>query len=158
MFKRKITSVIKAKNPEKGFEKVMDFINVKCNYGTKLELLNEQERIVYLNYLFANEIDAGGFAMLFFHPAGVFVYDMLESLTAIGAVKCAQLLQEGINFFPAELKDATLTQRQDMLEVIDPQDTLFLELNEALGAMGENLEVYQKAYILKHHDAFGAKL
>lgn len=137
---------------EKGIQKFVDIINVKSSYGAKFNELSEVEQNIYLNHMFEVEIENGGFGMLFFHPSGDFAFQMLDSLKAIGAVKSAQLLQEAIAKFPKDIKHSKQEERQDLLEEIDADDELFLELNEALQAMGENLAVYQKAYILKHKD------
>lgn len=137
---------------EKGISKIVDKINVKCEYGAKLGNLSEQERVIYMNHIFKTEIDNGGFAMLFFHPAGAYAWEMVDSLKAIGAVKCAQLLEEAIAKFPRDIKGTTTEERQDMLEEIDPDDQLFFELNDALQAMGEDVGVYQKGYMIKHND------
>lgn len=151
LFKKKTEKEVDNKN--KGIEKLVDKINVKCAYGGKMNLLHEQERIVYLNHIFQVEFETGGFSMLFFHPAGEYAMEMVNSLEAIGCVKCAQLLKEALAKLPSEFtacKD--LEKRQDMLEKADPDDDAFLELNEAMGSMGEDISVYLKAYMLKHKD------
>lgn len=140
----------KVEKQEKEIDRVVGSINAKCAYGANMHELNEVERNIYLNEIFRKEIENGGFAMLFFHPAGTLVSEMMNSLTAIGAVKCAQLLQEGIAMFPKDITTLTNDERQDLLEEIDPDDKLFFELNEALSAMGEDILVYQTAYMLKH--------
>lgn len=137
---------------EKGIERLVGMINQKCVYGSKLDILCKEEKVIYFTYAFKVEIENGGFSMLFFQPVGSYVFEMLDGLKEIGAVKCAQLLQEAIDKFPPELKGATSDQRHDMLEEIDPEDTLFLELNEALGSMGEDINTYQTAYMIKHRD------
>lgn len=142
---------------EKGIAKVIYRISLKCAYGSNMEELNEAEKVMYCNFAFKTEIDNGGFSMLFFQPVGIFAFDMVDSLKAIGAVKCAQLLDEAIQKFPPELKGADIEKRRDMLEVIDPEDNLFLELDEALGSMGEDINVYQTAYMIKHREELGVK-
>lgn len=137
---------------EKEIDKIVGFINVKCAYGAQLSVLNEVEKNLYLNDIFSKEIENGGFSMLFFHPAGAYVYDMVESLNAIGAMKCSQLLKEAIAKFPEGTTMTDNEQRQDALELIDPNETAFLELNEAMQSMGENIVVYQTAYMLKHKE------
>ena len=141
-----------ASKNEKGIHKRIANINVKCEYGAHLEALSEEERVLYMNHIFKTEIDNGGFAMLFFHPAGAYAREMVDTLKAIGAVKCAQLLSEAIAKFPREIQGTTTEERQDMLEEIDPDDQLFFELNDALQAMGEDVGVYQKGYMIKHHE------
>lgn len=137
---------------EKEIDKVVGIINVKCAYGAKLSILNEVEKTLYFNDIFHKEIENGGFSMLFFHPAGAYALDMVESLHAIGAMKCSQLLKEAIAMFPEDLSKLTNEQRQDALERIDPEETAFFELNEAMQSMGEDITVYQTAYMLKHKE------
>lgn len=149
-FLKKKTEKEEDKNA-KGIEKVVDKINVKCAYGAKMELLSEQERIIYMNHIFQTEFENGGFSMLFFHPAGAYALEMVQCLEAIGCVKCAQLLTEALAKLPAEfVTTKELEKRQDLLEQADPNDDAFLELNEAMGSMGEDMRVYLKAYMLKH--------
>lgn len=149
LFKKKPDKEVESN--KKGIEKDVDKINVKCAYGGKLSLLNEHERIVYMNHIFQVEFENGGFSMLFFHPAGEYALEMVNSLEAIGCVKCAQLLKEAIAKLPPEyVSTKGLEARQDILEKADPNDDAFLELNEAMGSMGEDIAVYLKAYMLKH--------
>lgn len=137
---------------QKGIMKAIDTINVKCAYGAKIQELNEVERVLYLNHIFQTEIQNGGFAMLFFHPAGAYAHDMVDTLRTIGAIRCAQLLEEAIAKFPVDIKRSSVEKRQDLLEEIDPNDDIFIELNEAMQSMGEPIDVYQKAYMLKHKE------
>lgn len=142
----------KIEKQEKEIDRVVGKINVKCAYGAKINLLNEVERTIYFNDIFHKEIENGGFAMLFFHPSGAYAKEMVNTLAAIDAKKSAQLLQEAIDKFPSDLSLLSNEQRQDLLEQIDPEDHAFFELNEALSAMGEDLTVYQTAYMLKHKE------
>lgn len=151
LFKKKPEK--EAESNKKGIEKLVDKIDVKCAYGGKMSVLSEQERIIYMDHIFQVEFENGGFSMLFFHPAGEYAVEMVQSLQAIGCVKCAQLLQEALAKLPPEFTACkNLEERQDLLEKADPNDDAFLELNEAMGSMGEDIAVYLKAYMLKHKD------
>lgn len=119
----------------KEIDQVLQKIHIKCAYGENLAILNEAERTLYLNDIFQKEIENGGFAMLFQHSAGVHTKDMVRSLKQIGASRSAQLLMEAEDKF---------AQNESM------SDAMFFELNEALQAMGEDLTIYQTAYMLKH--------
>lgn len=148
LFKKKNT----VERVEKEIDKVIGKIHVKCSYGAKMSELNEVERTLYLNDIFAKEVELGGFSMLLFHPCAAYAKEMITTLERIDASKTAQLLKEALEKLPADYCEKSLEERQDLLEAADPQDTLFVELNEALSAMGENLQIYQNAYMLKHKE------
>ncbi|MEM9681575.1 MAG: DUF4375 domain-containing protein, partial [Bacteroidota bacterium] len=59
-----------------------------------ISALSEHLQVTYLVVLFHNQVFNGGFHQYFFNAYGQFAYELLDSLTTIGAKSTVELLKK----------------------------------------------------------------
>ena len=132
-----------------------DAILEKSHYGDRAEKLNPHERVILVVRLVEDEVNNGGFSQFIYNSSGSFAGDVVASMTAIGAVKTAEICQRALSAFGTEIpvdrevRQALLDQKEEegIGEILD-------ECDDAFYAYEEDLIRLCCAYILAHKDAF----
>ena len=132
-----------------------DAIWEKSHYGDRAEKLNPHERVILVVRLVEDEVNNGGFSQFIYNSSGSFAGDVVASMTAIGAVKTAEICQRALSAFGAEIpvdrevRQALLDQKEE-----EGIDEILDECDHAFYAYEEDLIRLCCAYILAHKDAF----
>lgn len=132
-----------------------DTILEKCQYGDRAEKLNRHERVILVVRLVEDEVNNGGFSQFIYNTSGNFTGDVVASMTAIGAVKTAEICQKALSAFGTEIP-VDREARQELLEQKEEEgiDEVLNECDDAFYAYEEDLIQLCCAYILAHKDAF----
>jgi len=94
-----------------------DWLCEKCDYGEKVEVLSDAEKVFYFNQSLEEEVNNGGFSQFFFNSSSNFCYEILNSLREVGAVKTAGILKKALDAFGCEIP-LDLYERREMLETV----------------------------------------
>lgn len=92
-----------------------DAIMEKCEYGERLEILNDAERVLYLVNLLETEVSNGGFDQYFDNASGDHAPETVVALRTIGADWAAELLEKALVPF-GESYPADLDKRADIMD------------------------------------------
>ncbi len=94
------------------------YIAEKCEYGDKMEILNEEQRVLYITHELEMEVNNGGFSQFFFNSDGIFTNELVSSFEKIGAVKTAEICKKAVSIFGDEIP----TDRDEMQNILVPVD------------------------------------
>lgn len=94
------------------------YIAEKCEYGDNIEILNDEQRVLYITQALEEEVNNGGFSQFFFNSAGAFANELVASFEKIGAIKTAEICKKAISVFGAKVP----TDRAEREDVISPDD------------------------------------
>ena len=132
-----------------------DAILEKSHYGDRAEKLNPHERVILVVRLVEDEVNNGGFSQFIYNSSGSFAGDAVASMTAIGAVKTAEICQRALSAFGTEIP-VDRKARQALLEQKEEEgiDEILDECDDSFYAYEEDLIRLCCAYILAHKDAF----
>lgn len=135
---------------------LFDRLAEKCQYGDKIDRLNENERVIYLCFTFEGEINNGGFDQFFYNSAGDYTEETIDSLLKIGATKTAEFLKTATTVFPNNLVPQNREERQALLEEINNDETekLLNELDNSFYAYEDDLLELEYDYVMQHNDDF----
>ena len=133
-----------------------DYLCNKSDYGEKISLLSEAEKIIYLEQAFECEINNGGFDQFFFNPSGDYTYETLEALKSISADKTALILEKAISIFGKKKIPSDQTDRQNLLEKIENEKTADIldECDEKFYAYEDDLSALCLKYIEQNLEQF----
>jgi len=118
--------------------------------------LSRSEQIFILVWELEAEVNNGGFHQFSFNSAGDRVSRTPAALRTIGAERAASLVDKAIAFFP-DRPPADRSLRQDLLLALDPDMTLFQELDDAFYKYPDNLSALLYNFVVEHRsDIHGA--
>lgn len=128
---------------------------VKSKYGERVDLLNEEERVVLFIEMLEAQVNNGGFYQYFFNSSGNYVYETLKSLKRINAHTTTNLLQRAINIFPVSPvpKDQKV-RRETMVELDDSFSEELNKLDDEYYQYSENLAKLLIEFVRKNKDKF----
>ncbi len=121
------TSIVETKNiddiwkieEKENFIVALDqYIAEKCEYGDKMEVLNVDQRVLYITQALEMEVNNGGFAQFFFNSDGCFGNELVASFEKIGAKKTAEICKKAISIYG----DKVPTDRDEREEILTPDD------------------------------------
>ena len=142
-------------NPDDVVFPAYDAILEKSHYGDRAEKLNPHERVILVVRLVEDEVNNGGFSQFIYNSSGSFAGDVVASMTAIGAVKTAEICQRALSAFGTEIP-VDREARQALLDQKEEEgiDEILDECDDSFYAYEEDLIRLCCAYILAHKDAF----
>ena len=132
-----------------------DAILEKSHYGDCAEKLNPHERVILVVRLVEDEVNNGGFSQFMYNSSGSFAGDVVASMTAIGAVKTAEICQRALSAFGAEIP-VDREARQELLDQKEEEgiDEILDECDDAFYELPEDLDQLIRAYALQNQNAF----
>ena len=127
----------------------------KCNYGSNLDVLSDEEKVFYITQTLEMEVNNGGFWQFFFNtPQDVFC-ETAAALEAIGAEKTAALYREAVAVFGEELPNGRAARIKVLGELgMEEGYALLSPYDEAFYAYEEDLNALNYTYIQNNRDAF----
>ncbi len=111
--------------------------------------LSPSEQIFILVWELEAEVNNGGFNQFFFNSAGDRAGRTAAALRTIGAERAASIVDKAISLFP-DGPPADRSLRQDLLLALDPDITLFQELDAAFYTYPDNLSNLLYNFVVKH--------
>ncbi len=134
------------------------YIAEKCEYGDKMEILNEQQRVFYITQALEMEVNNGGFAQFFFNSSGEFANELVSSFEKIGAMKTAEICKKAISIYGDEVP----TDRDERQDVISPDDEkeeerieeILNECDDAFFEYEDNLVELNYQFIINNKESF----
>lgn len=130
-------------------------VSERCAYGDDIALLSPAEKVFFLVQELEMEVNNGGFSQYFFNSSGRFCLDAPAALREIGAAYTAQLVEQALGLFGADLPhdpdalaealDERITDEID--EQLNELDNDFYEYKDDLGGLTYN-------YIMAHKNDF----
>lgn len=90
------------------------YLGNKCEYGKKIEVLNEVETNLFVLVMFSNEVCSGGYYGFIYH-AGHLYHESITALEVINHENEVNHLKELLNFIPNALVPKDFHQREVLL-------------------------------------------
>ncbi len=130
------------------------YLAQKCEYGDKIEALNEKQRVIYITQAVEMEVNNGGFAQYFFNSSGDFANEIVDAYRKIGAEKTAKICEKAISIYGGEVpKDRA--QREDVLTADDENiDKLLEECDNKFFEYEDDLIELSYEYIMNNKEHF----
>ena len=125
-----------------------DYIVSLCEYGDRLDKLNDFQKVFYYNQYLEKEVNNGGFNQFYFNSSGNYAHEIIDSLKTIGADKTAEIVKKANEQFPDSNVPKDRIERQDVLEQIEETaDEIWDELDQKFYAYEDDLNSLNMAYI-----------
>ena len=152
--KPEIDKLLTSENVNDSIIELNSYITKLCNYGENINVLNEQQKIFYLNQLFESEVNHGGFEYFFYNKSGNFTHEIIETLNEIGATKTSSILLSAIKLFPDKTVPTDIDERQNIIEEIEDDVNSWDEQYQQFLEYEDNLNNLNLEYIRQNKSAF----
>lgn len=156
--KRDINGIWEIKEKEDFVIEMMQYVTEECEYGDKLENLNEAQKVFYITQTLEMEVNNGGFSQYFFNSSGNLGNEIVVSFEKIGAMKTAEICKKAISVFPDDFP-TDWGKRQEILTPDDEKEEESIEafLNECDDAFFEyedDLMELNYQFIIENKESF----
>lgn len=132
-----------------------NFIGDLCSYGNDMDKLTDPQKQFYYNQCLEREINNGGFNQYFINSSGDFAHQAVQSLTAIGALTTAHILQKAIDQFPDKKVPQDRDERIELVERIEETaNEVWEELNQKFFEYADDLNILNLNFIRQHKADF----
>jgi len=95
------------------------YLNKKCEYGDKIDRLNESQKVLLIVENLEREINNGGFNQYYFNSSGNYANETIDALNKIGANKTAEIVEKANSEFKNGTVPKDRVERQNELELIE---------------------------------------
>lgn len=131
------------------------YLNKKCEYGEKIDQLNESQKILLIVQNLEREINNGGFHQFYWNSSGNYANETINALIKIGANKTAKIVKKANSEFKNETVPKNRVKRQNKLELIDKQvKENWNKCNSEFYLYQDNLTELLIAFVLKNKTDF----
>ena len=152
--KPNIDSLLNSTDTNKSIIELDNYISKLCEYGEKLEKLNEHQKVFFLNQQLEREINNGGFNQYFFNSSGEYANETINSLVQIGANITAGILREAIQQFPDDKVPADEYERRQIISEIEKKaNSVWNQLDDRFYKYDDDLNELNFNYLTKHKDS-----
>jgi hypothetical protein len=135
--------------------KVDDYVCNLCEFGVKLDLLSDPQKIFYYIQSCRRELNSGGFSQFYYNPSGDFAHETYYSLRITGAYKTADIVRRANDQFPVRVVPKDRSERQKILEQIhDSSNEVWKDLDQRFLAYEEDLNTFNFEFIKKNKHFF----
>ena len=118
MEEKTLTDIWMIEEKENFIVEMDQYIAKKCEYGDKMEVLNDEQRVFYITQALEMEVNNGGFSQFFFNSDGCFSNELVASFEKIGAMKTAEICKKAISIYG----DKVPTDRDERETVLTTDD------------------------------------
>ena len=126
-----------------------------CDYGDRVEVLNDAQRTFYIVRLLDMEVNNGGFSQFFFNSSGAFSNELVAACKEIGALEVAQICQRAIDLFDCEIPVDHNERLDAYYEYVTSDSGKVLEAgDEAFYSTADEFEELTYQYVLSHRESF----
>jgi len=135
-----------------------EYINEKCEYGSKLSALSKEELAFYITQSVEANVNSDGFEHVLFYTEEDCIGQIVQSFVAIGAVKTAEICMRALSAYGQTLP-RNMTERQNLIAELEESglaetDEILNECDEAFCQYKEDLNALNHAYALKNKAHF----
>tara|TARA_B100001167_G_scaffold163752_1_gene111954 strand:+ start:1536 stop:2063 length:528 start_codon:yes stop_codon:yes gene_type:complete len=95
------------------------YLNKKCEYGEKIDRLNESQKILLIVENLEREINNGGFHQFYWNSSGNYANETIDALIKIGANKTAEIVKKANSEFETGDVPKDRAERQNEIELIE---------------------------------------
>ena len=135
-----IDKVLKLESRDKIVTEIDTYLNKKCEYGEKVNLLNNSQKVLWIIENLEREINNGGFNQFYWNSSGNYVNETIDALILIEAYKTAEIVKKANSEFKNGSVPKDRAERQNELELIEVNaeenwnnlDSEFYEYNDDL--------------------------
>lgn len=129
-----------------------DAVCEKCEYGDRIDKLNEYEKVFYITQTLEQEVNNGGFSQFFYNSSGDFSNELEDAFTKIGALKTAKICNKALSVF----KGTVPTNKDEREKLIDKLhcDKVWEKCDDAFYEYEDNLSELNYTYIMEHRSFF----
>ncbi len=127
----------------------------KCDYGSNLDVLSDEEKVFYITQTLEMEVNNGGFWQFLYNVEEDVFLNTVSAFSEIGAEKTAVLCQTAFSAFGKDLPGDRVLRilflsrvgMEECYEILSEYDNLFY-------AYEEDLNKLNYTYVQNHADAF----
>ena len=127
----------------------------KCDYGSDLDVLSDEEKVFYITLTLEMEVNNGGFWQFLYNVVEDVFLNTVSAFSESGAEKTAKLCQNAFSAFGKDLPGDRLARilflsrvgMEECYEILSEYDNLFY-------AYEEDLNKLNYTYVQNHADAF----
>ena len=127
----------------------------KCDYGSNLDVLSDEEKVFYITQTLEMEVNNGGFWQFLYNVEEDVFLNTVSAFSEIGAEKTAVLCQNAFSAFGKDLPGDRVLRilflsrvgMEECYEILSEYDNLFY-------AYEEDLNKLNYTYVQNHADAF----
>ena len=94
------------------------YLNKKCEYGEKIDLLNESQKVLLIIENLEREINNGGLHQFYWNSSGKYAVETIDALKEIGANKTAKIVRKANSEFPNGIVPKDRGDRWEKLKII----------------------------------------
>lgn len=135
-----INEIWNIEGKEEFIVEMAQYVAKKCEYGDKMEILNEAQRVFYITQALEMEVNNGGFSQFLFNSDGCFANELVSAFEKIGAMKTAEICKKAISIYG----DIVPTDRDEREAIITPDDEKEEErIEEILNACDDEFFKYE---------------
>jgi hypothetical protein len=135
-----LDKVLKIERRDMIVVEIDSYLNKKCEYGQKIDRLNESQKAILIVENLEREINNGGFNQFYWNSSGNYANETIDALIKIGANKTAEIVKKANSEFKNGIVPKDREKRQDELELIEDKakenwnnlDSEFYEYNDDL--------------------------
>lgn len=135
-----IDKVLKLESRDKIVTEIDTYLNKKCEYGEKVNLLNNSQKVLWIIENLEREINNGGFNQFYWNSSGNYANETIDALILIEAYKTAEIVKKANSEFKNGSVPKDRAERQNELELIEENaeenwnnlDSEFYEYNDDL--------------------------
>jgi hypothetical protein len=142
----KLKAVLETKNGSDAYTEMTD-IATKYEIDKGYKSLTPIGKLLYNVFWIEGEVNNGGFNQYFYNSSGDHTMDAIEGLNNIGATQTKELLQSAIDKFPNSIVPTNRDERIKALENIDPDNSVFNDLNSRFYDLEEDIADLTIQYI-----------
>jgi hypothetical protein len=132
-----------------------DYVCNLCEFGNKMDLLSDPQKIFFCIQNCEREINNGGFKQFYFNSSGDFAHETYFSLRVVGAYKTADIVMSANDQFPGRKVPKERADRQKILEQIqDKSNEVWKDLDQRFLSCEEDLNIYNLEFVRKNKNFF----
>jgi hypothetical protein len=127
----------------------------KCDYGTRLSALTDEEKVVFIIVSFQGEVNDGDFEQFLSNSSGEFAGELLSSLSAIGAERTARMYRDVLERMPRDIPKDPIRRGKLIKEALT-EDVLkaFSSSDDGFYKKPDDLEELLYQYIMDNRHCF----
>ncbi|WP_157811891.1 DMP19 family protein [Tenacibaculum sp. SZ-18] len=114
-----LDKVLKMERRDMIIMEIDTYLNKKCEYGEKVDRLNESQKVLLIVENLEREINNGGFHQFYWNSSGEYANETIDALIKIGANETAEIVKKANSEFKNEIVPKDRAERHNELELIE---------------------------------------
>ncbi len=134
------------------------YIAEKCEYGSAMQNLNDEQRVFYITQNLESEVNNGGFSQFYCNTDGLFVNELVSTFERINAYKTAEICKKAVSIFgdtfPVDMPQIQEILNTDDEEMEEENSQLLSECDMEFYEYEEDLEELNYQFIINNKESF----